>query len=414
MTSKPPAIPIYLLLSGTSALFFATYATVSTVYRVVEAGLSPFQVVLVGTVLEASAFVGEVPTGVVADVYSRRLSIIVGLALMGCGFIIEGLFPTFGVILVAQVVWGIGYTFTSGAREAWIADEVGEERVGGVFLRAAQVGQFGALAGIGLSVLIASVDIGAALVAGGLGFVALAVFLTLAMPETGFHPTPEPERSTWGKMGATFGAGMGVVRRSPILPAILAIAAIGGAASEGLDRLTDVHFVENFTFPDLGGLDPIVWFGLISAGALLISIGTAELAGRVLSGRPSSDRVRLLLLCNSVLVAAVCLFGLAAGFYLALAAYWTARVMRQTMLPLQAAWLNEHTESKSRATVFSIAGQFDAGGQIGGGPLLGLLANVASVRAALVAAGLALLPSLPLYARGLGEKTPTAKEEATA
>jgi DHA3 family tetracycline resistance protein-like MFS transporter len=400
-------------MTGCNGLFFATYATVATVYRVVEAGLSPFQVVLVGTVLEASTFLGEIPTGVVADVYSRRLSIIIGLVLIGVGFMVEGLFPTFGVILVAQVIWGIGYTFTSGAREAWIADEVGEDRVGGVFLRAAQVGQLGALAGIGLSVAIASADLGTALVVGGAGFVAMAVFLALFMPETGFSPTPAAERSSWGKMAATFEDGIGVVRRSAVQPAILAIAAIAGAASEGLDRLTDVHFLEDFTFPDLGSADPIVWFGLISAGALLISIAAAEFARCFLGSRDASARVRLLLVFNAVLVAAVCVFGLAAGFYLALAAYWAARVMRQTMLPLQAAWLNEHVDSRVRATVFSMAGQFDAGGQIVGGPAIGLLANVASVRAALVAAGLALLPSLPLYARGLRD-APSVSEEVVS
>jgi DHA3 family tetracycline resistance protein-like MFS transporter len=195
-----------------------------------------------------------------------------------------------------------------------------------------------------------------------------------------------------------------------VLPAILAIAAIAGAASEGLDRLTDVHFLEDFTFPDLGSADPIVWFGLISAGALLISIAAAEFARCFLGSRDASARVRLLLVFNAVLVAAVCVFGLAAGFYLALAAYWAARVMRQTMLPLQAAWLNEHVDSRVRATVFSMAGQFDAGGQIVGGPAIGLLANVASVRAALVAAGLALLPSLPLYARGLRDALSVSEE----
>ncbi|HEX5938860.1 MAG TPA: MFS transporter [Dehalococcoidia bacterium] len=413
MPNRLPAVPVYLLMTGCNGLFFATYATVATVYRVVEAGLSPFQVVLVGTVLEASAFLGEIPTGVVADVYSRRLSIIIGLVLIGLGFMVEGLFPTFGVILAAQVIWGVGYTFTSGAREAWIADEVGEDRVAGVFLRAAQVGQLGALAGIGLSVAIASADLGTALVVGGIGYVAMAAFLALFMAETGFSPTPAPERSSWGKMTATFEDGIGVVRRSAVLPAILAIAAIAGAASEGLDRLTDVHFLQNYTFPELGGADPIVWFGLISAGALLMSIAAAEFARRFMGSRDSSARVRLLVVFNSVLVAAVCIFGLAAGFYLALAAYWAARVMRQTMLPLQAAWLNEHVDSKVRATVFSMAGQFDAGGQIVGGPFIGLLANVASVRAALVAAGLALLPSLPLYARGLRNGRAASEEVAS-
>ena len=128
-------MPVYLAVQGFGAAAFAMYAVVASVYRIVEAGLNPLELILVGTVLEVSAFLFEVPTGVVADVYGRRLSVIVGTFLVGAGFIIEGLFPMFGVILVAQVLWGVGSTFDSGARQAWIADEIGGGRVGRVFLK---------------------------------------------------------------------------------------------------------------------------------------------------------------------------------------------------------------------------------------------------------------------------------------
>ena len=113
---RPAAYPVYLTLSGAGALFFSIIATVNLVYQVEVAALSPLQLVLVGTVLEGITFLCEVPTGVVADVYSRRLSVIIGTFLTGLGFILEGLFPVFAVILLAQVVWGIGYTFISVAQ----------------------------------------------------------------------------------------------------------------------------------------------------------------------------------------------------------------------------------------------------------------------------------------------------------
>ncbi len=98
-----------------------------------------------GTVLEATVFLFEIPTGLVADVKSRRLSIVVGYALIGLGFIVEGSFPVFAAVALAQVIWGIGYTFTSGATQAWVADEIGEERAGDAYLRGSQAGQVGAL-----------------------------------------------------------------------------------------------------------------------------------------------------------------------------------------------------------------------------------------------------------------------------
>ena len=63
-------------------------------------GLDPLQLVLVGTTLEATAFVCEIPTGVVADVYGRRLSVIIGLLLIAFGFLLEGLVPQFAAVLL--------------------------------------------------------------------------------------------------------------------------------------------------------------------------------------------------------------------------------------------------------------------------------------------------------------------------
>ena len=80
---RPAALPVYLTLAVARASFFALYSTLSAVYRIREAGLDPLELVLVGTVLELSVFLLEIPTGVVADVYSRRLSIGIGYALIG-------------------------------------------------------------------------------------------------------------------------------------------------------------------------------------------------------------------------------------------------------------------------------------------------------------------------------------------
>ena len=106
----------YLFMELATTLFTCMIFVTNSLYQVTIAGLTPLQLVLIGTTLEISAFVFEVPTGIVADVYSRRLSIIIGYILMGIGFLIEGFFPAFLPIVLAQVIWGLGYTFTSGAK----------------------------------------------------------------------------------------------------------------------------------------------------------------------------------------------------------------------------------------------------------------------------------------------------------
>jgi MFS transporter, DHA3 family, tetracycline resistance protein len=123
---KVDATKVYLFIEFTASAFFSMMFVTMSLYEATVAGLLPYQLILVGTTLEISAFLFEIPTGIVADVYSRRLSIIIGYLLMGVGFLIEGLFPFFLPIILAQVVWGLGYTFTSGATQAWISDEVGE------------------------------------------------------------------------------------------------------------------------------------------------------------------------------------------------------------------------------------------------------------------------------------------------
>ncbi len=128
---------VYIIYSGAASLFLSLIFTMSQVYRIDMIKLNPFQLILVGTILEASCFIFEIPTGVVADMKSRRLSVIIGIAMMGAGFLLEGLVPLFLTLILSQVLWGMGYTFTSGADEAWIADETKGEDLEALYLRTA-------------------------------------------------------------------------------------------------------------------------------------------------------------------------------------------------------------------------------------------------------------------------------------
>ncbi len=385
---------VYLSLSATSAFFFAIFGTLASVYRIQTAGLGPFQLVLIGTVLELSVFIFEVPTGIVADLYSRRRSVIIGMFLIGAGVMLEGLVPVFAVMLFAQVIWGVGTTFESGATEAWIADELGVERVGAAFLRAVQVGQLASLVGIALAVALGSVHLGLPLVIAGVGFLGVGVFLLLFMRENTFTPAPRNAHLLTA-MEETLRTGLTLVRRTPTLLTILAITGILGASSETFDRLWEARILR-IGLPDLGALPDLTWFGLISAGALLLAALATEGVRR--TNRSPRSTVKLLAGITTLLMLSVVGFGLAGNFTVALAFYWASYLLRRINAPLFAAWLNGYLESRTRATVFSLNAQTDALGQIAGGPLLGLLANV-SLRGAFGAAGLLLLPAVSLYLR---------------
>ena len=401
MDKKLGAVPIYLTFSGAGSLFSTMVFTVNLVYQVQVAHLNPLQLVLVGTVLEGVVFLFEVPTGIVADLYSRRLSIIIGVLLTGFGYGLQGVVPSFGVILLANAIWGIGYTFTSGAEQAWISDEVGVERAGALFLRGSQIELLFAVIGSGIAIAIGNFYLRLPILIGGGLYLLLGVFLALCMPEHGFVPTPPEERASWRALGATFGRGAALVRRSPVLLTILGIAAFAGAATEAFDRLGTDHFLHNFTFPTLGHLQPVVWLGGINLIGRFIDIGATEVVRRRVDTTNHRAVARTLTISTACLVVSYLAFALVRTFPLAVLTNKGVWLFRRINNPLSNAWLNQHVESRVRATVFSIYGQSDAIGQITGGPIVGGIGLFASVRAALVVGGVILSPALLLYGRTL-------------
>jgi len=395
-----PASTVWYGYEAAASFLWAMVFTVTAYYFVTEVGMSPLELVLVGTVMELSVFVFEVPTGIVADTTSRRLSIVIGNVVMGLGFIVVGGFPAVWPILVGYAVWGFGYTFTSGAMDAWLADEVGEARLTGVYLRGAQVGRVFTIAGIAVGVGLALVDIRLPIVLGGIGTIALAAFYALAMPETGFRPAPRGERSSFGHMAATGRDGLRLVRSRPALLAILGIAAFAGMWSESYDRLWQAHLIEDVGLPSLGGLDPVVWFGILGIVGTLLSIVVAAPLGRRLEGASPEAVAQTLSLLYAVLAVSSFVFALAGSLWLAVLGSYGIFIARQVGSPLFMSWLNRSIDDSSvRATTLSIVNQADAVGQWTGGPAIGALATVTSIRVALVAATACLVPAFAFLRR---------------
>ncbi len=371
------------------------------VYQATIVGLNPLQLVLVGTTLEVSAFLFEIPTGIVADLYSRKLSIVIGFALIGVGFILEGSVPQFWAILLSQVLWGIGYTFTSGAREAWLADEIGEKEANPLYLRASQVAMIAGLVGIAISTAIGTVSLQLPIQIGGALFLVLSLFIWIFMPENGFQPTPAEDRNSWRQMSDTAVEAVRLVRIKPALMTVMVLSLVYGLYSEGMDRLWTPHLLDNFTFPTIGNLEPVVWFGMISAAGMLLSIGAVEIVRRTVdTNSPRAVPVALAIIYGIMALATVG-FALAFNFPLALMALLMVRITRSGAGPLFTAWINQNVESRVRATVFSAYGQLNAVGQMIGGPAVGAIGTVYGLRLALTIAGIILSPTLWIFQRSL-------------
>lgn len=234
---------VYLVLQFVFGLAFALAWTLMGLYYVQEAGLSPLELLLVGAALEAACFFLEIPTGVIADVYSRRLSVILGAAFLGLGILLVGLLPFFWGLVLAMLVCAVGYTCLSGAGQAWLADEVGEDDAAPLYLAGSQAGRVGGLAGIPLAAGLATWGLNVPVLLGGVLLLGLALWLRLRMPERGFTRAPAGERQTWGALTSTLRHGVGEVRRNRVLTGLMLVALLFGASGEALDRLKDFLLV---------------------------------------------------------------------------------------------------------------------------------------------------------------------------
>ncbi len=390
----------FYALTAVSAFAFSACFTLNLVFQYRVIGLDPFQMVLVGTVLEATCFLFEVPTGVVADLVSRRLSVIIGFFLIGVGFAFEGVVATFAAAVVGNVVWGIGYTFTSGALQAWITDEVGEEAVGPVFTRETQVDLGASVVGTLAAGLLGLVALRVPVVVSGVVLMGLAVGLLLVMPERHFHPTPRGERETFAHLRAQLVGGLRVARHRRVVRAFLLVSLLVGLSSEVFDRLWRVRLLDTFAMPDVFGGDEALAFTAFALVGTLISLAASLASGRWLPRRFVDEHpAGPVVVAVTVQVLAVVGVAVLGNLWLVLACVWLRGAGQAFAGPIQAAWLNRNLESGTRATVLSMNGQADAIGQVAGGPPLGALASWASIPVALLVAAVVQAPSALAFLR---------------
>jgi len=404
---------VYLTSSFFVGFIFSIVFSANQLYRVQTVGLNALQLVLVGTTLEITSFIFEIPTGIVADVYSRRLSVIIGTFLFGIGFLVEGSVPVFSVIIIAQVIWGTAWTFISGAHSAWIADEVGVDNVGPIYLKSSQLHQIGNLVGIPFFVLLGNISYRLPILVGGVMFIFLGVYRLLRMPEDGFKRTGSGEHGTWKEMIGTFKVGINLVQKKPILLTFAVIAIFVGLYSEGYDRLTEAHFIEQFTFPHLpwGGNPIVSWFAIMRVLGLLSSLGMTELVKRRVNMDDNIKIARILQGIYGLISIGLFVFAWSRNFYLAILATLLIDTMRSLTGPLIDTWVNKQIESKVRATMLSMTSQLDAFGQMFGGPLVGLVGNLRSIKAALTTSAVLILPVVPLYSRTIRQAKDSIKSD---
>jgi MFS transporter, DHA3 family, tetracycline resistance protein len=331
-------------------------------------------------------------------VRGRRLSVIVGLCVIGTGIALMGAVPAFWCFALGSVLWGVGGTFISGAHQAWLADEIGEVHATSVYLRATQTSQIASLIGVPLAVALAWIRLPLPLWVGGAAFWGVAGFLMLRMTETGYRPGAV-QRRPWAAVIETLRAGIDVVQERSAIRIVLLVSLIVGASGEAFGRLTPFHLLDDIGLPPR--FDDATWFGVLQAGSFIGAAVVTSLVRRSPTLHTSRRIVQILFALTAVTAISTLVFAVASVFWLALIAAWVTRCVRVATWPLLTAWANRGLPPSTRATVLSTLGQAESFGEIAGGPLLGLVATVRTVRVALIGAAAVLLPAFPLYALAL-------------
>lgn len=352
-----------------------------TVFWIVELDLTPTRLVLLGIVLEGAVILSETPTGVVADVYSRRRSLIIGQVVMGIAFVAAFATTNFAVVLLSQVLIGFGWTFRSGADTAWVSDEVGgagplaENELEMILIRRHRWG-------ISLSLLIGPLTIAIgwwlsvqwAGIALGVSYTALAAMLAATMTEDHFTPG----RARGDGFVTTLRNGIGTVRERPRLRILVVVILVFFLGVEVFDRLGYVHFLDNAGIDDLNESgESLVALGILFFILALGGIAVNKVAEHYLETGKGVVRLAVLLMG----IAAVGGVIAAATSFVALigVGYLLQDSVREALWPVMEGWANRDAPSEVRATVHSLMGQTTSVGQIGGAVVFGAVAEASSI-----------------------------------
>ncbi len=394
--SSQRVIRTYLLIAGLYTLSASLIWGVNTLF-LLDAGLTIFEVFVANAFFTAGMVVFEIPTGVVADTAGRRVSFLLSLVVLILGTIGYLLLAEAGAGVVAfsaaSVVLGLGFTFYSGAVEAWVVDALNAAGYTGtldkVFVRGGLVTGGAMLVGTLGGGVLGSIDL-------AIPFVARVVFLAgalgvaaFAMHDIGFEPRRLTMREYPAEMRRTARVGVryGWANRSIRLLLVISLIQMG--------VFTWAFYAWPPLFLELLGSDA-VWV----AGAVASGIALSMMIGNALVGfltKFCGRRTTIMLWSVAVSGVAAVVVGVANSFWVAMPALLVSTATIGVMTPVKQSYLNQLIPSEERATVLSVDSMSGSVGGVVGQVGLGGIAGVASIGVGFVTGALvSLIALLPL------------------
>ncbi len=403
----------YLVISGLFTLSASLIWGINTLF-LLDAGLTIFEVFVANAAFTAAMALFEVPTGVVADTRGRRASFLLSEATLAVGTLayvgvaaIEG-----GLLLfcLAGVILGLGYTFYSGAVEAWLVDALkatGYRReLDGVFARASIVSSVAMIAGTVGGGLLGQLHLSIPYVArAALVLIAFGVGLK-TMHDIGFTPRTLRLQGIVGEMRKVGRAGITFGWQAPAVRLLVMDSFLTWGFFAWAWYAWQPYFLE------LYGENAIWLSGVIAALFALAGIVGNALVGRLVV--PGRRRTTILIGAAGVFTAAMVATGAIRSFWITVPVFLVGAIASGVLQPVRQTYLHQSIPTSERATLVSFDALVGSVGSVGGQSGLGYLSQERSIPASFVVGGLTTILAIPIFARLRARNEPADRITAEA
>lgn len=404
MTDPKSVIRGYLLITALFTLSASLIWGINTLF-LLDAGLTIFEVFVANAAFTAAMALFEIPTGVVADTLGRRTSFLLSEATLAIGTLAYvGVAEIGGGLLLfslAGVILGLGYTFYSGAVEAWLVDALKatgyRHELDGVFARGQMVASVAMIVGTIGGGLLGQIHL-------SLPYLGRVLFVLMAlgvgfktMFDIGFTPRALRLKGVVGEMRKVGRAGITYGWQKPAVRLLVMESFLMWGFFAWAWYAWQPYFLE------LYGDDAIWLAGLIAALFALAGIAGNALVGRLV--KPGRRRTTILLTAAAISTTMMVATGAIRSFWVTVPIFLLGAVASGVLQPVRQTYLHASIPSTERATLVSFDSLMGSLGSVGGQTGLGYLSQERSIPVSFVVGGLTTILTLPIFARlrGLNE-----------
>lgn len=396
---------VYLTLMLGNTLAASLIWGINTIF-LLDAGLSNLEAFAANAFFTAGMVLFEVPTGIVADTVGRRASYLLGtLTLALSTLLYVGLWQIeapFWQWAVVSILIGLGFTFFSGAVEAWLVDALAATGFKGeletVFGRGQIVTGVGMLTGsIAGGFIAQQVSLGMPFVLRGAVLVVMFAIAFRVMHDTGFTPVrggrPLAEMRRIASNSIDYGW-----RRPAVKWLMVEALAVGGVGIYAFYALQP-YLLELYGDPDAYQI----------AGLVAAIVAGAQIAGGIAAPRIRRlfrRRTSALILMAAVGVGSLTLIGLFETFWAVIGLIVVWGLVFAATTPIRQTYINGMIPSQQRATILSFDSMMTSTGGVWAQPVLGRAADVWGYGPSyLLGAGISAL-ALPFLALSRRQNSP--------